>query len=262
MNIKRLINDTRLQVGFTLFLVWLLDIWHFRGGPHFLQIIVYPLLSIALIAALDVGLTYIRYRKTYLPTAAIVSGFLIGLILAPSESVLVILIASLLASFSKQFIATGIRQHIFNPAALGIMSVYFIFGTAVSWWGVAWSWYPIVIFLPLMIRILFKLKRLVLPATFLGVYLVYLILTTSIDSAAKTIVDSTVLLFALVMLPEPITSPISGYFKYLFGAGVAVMAILTSTFLRIGEVFLPSLLILNLGSFLITRITATTKKVQ
>ena len=262
MNLKTLANDIRLHAGFTLFLVWLLDIWHFRSSPHFLQIIVYPLLSIALIAILDVGLTYFRYRKIYIPTAAVVSGFLIGLILAPGEPVLVIFLASLLVSLSKQFLASGARRHIFNPAALGIMGVYLIFGTTVSWWGVAWSWYPLVIIIPLMMRLLWRLHRIYLPLGFLLVYFIYLFLTSSVDLALRTLTDSTVLLFALVMLPEPITSPSSGYFKYLFGAGVAISAIFISTFLTIGEVFLPSLLLSNLASFLITRITTKAKKVQ
>ena len=262
MNLKTLANDTRLQVGFTLFLVWLLDIWHFRADPWLLNIIVYPLLSIALIGAIDLGLTWIRSRKIYLPTAPVVSGFLIGLILAPSEPAYVILAASILASLSKQFIATGIRRHIFNPAAFGIIGTYLIFGATVAWWGVSWGWYPIIIFLPLMIRILVKLKRLALPATFLGVYFVYLVLTTSVNSTAKTIVDPTVLFFVMVMLPEPITSPVARYYKYGFGVAVAFLAILISILTKLPEIFLPALLLANLGAFLIQRSIALGKRVQ
>lgn len=225
-----------------------------------MQIIFYPLFSIGLIAILDVGLTYFRYRKIYLPTAALVSGFLIGLILAPSESVLVISSASLLASLSKQFLAIGARRHIFNPAALGIMGVYLTFGTTVSWWGVSWSWYPLVILIPLMSRILLRLKRFFLPLTFLTIYFFYILLTGSLASAWQTIVDPTVLMFALVMLPEPITSPTVGNFKYLFGAIVAILAIIISTFTQVGEVFLPALLLANLGVFLLSVKTLISKK--
>lgn len=262
MNFKSLWNDNRLHVGFTLCLVWLLDIWHFRADPRILTIIIYPLLAIALIYALDTGLTYIRYRKLYLPTAPVVSGFLIGLILAPSEPVYVILAASVLASLSKQFIAMGIRRHIFNPAAFGIMGVYLIFGTTVAWWGVAWGWYPIIIFLPLMIRILAKLKRLFLPISFLIVYFDFLVYTTSESFAAKTIVDPTVLFFALVMLPEPITSPSVGYYKYGFGAAVAILAILISKLTNLSEIFLPALLLANSGSFMVLRLKTAKKQVE
>ena len=262
MDLKTLRDDSRLHVGFTLFLIWLLAIWHFWLDQNLMRIIFYPLFSIAIIALFDFGLTYLRYRKNYLPTAAVVSGFLIGLILAPSEPFYVIVAASILASLSKQFIAVGIRRHIFNPAAFGIMGVSLIFGTTVAWWGVSWGWYPLVIFVPLMMRILWRLHRLYLPLGFLLVYFIYLILTSSVDLALRTLVDSTVLLFALVMLPEPITSPAAGYFKYFFGASVAFVVILVTTFTKISEAFLPALLLANLVSFSIVRVMARAKKVQ
>lgn len=259
MNLKTLGGDTRLQVGFTLFLVWLLDTWHFRGDAHLAQIIVYPLFSIALISALDVGLTWIRYRRIYLPMAPIVSGFLIGLILAPTEPFYVIAIASVLASFSKQFIAGGIRQHIFNPAAFGIMGVYVLFGTTVSWWGITWSKLPLIILIPLMIRILWRLHRLFLPIGFLFVYALYFIVSQSPLLALQTLVDPTVLFFALVMLPEPITSPATGYFKYAFGAAVAIVAILIGYFTKLSEIFLPALLVANMLGFWLIKLRKTSK---
>lgn len=247
-------RDTRLHVGFTLFLVWGLAIWYHHADANLVRIISYPLLSIATIGILDLLLTWLRYRKFYLPTAAIVSGFLIGLILAPTEPVYAILTAATLAALSKQFIAAGIRRHIFNPAAFGIMGVSLIFGPTVAWWGVAWGWYPILIFVPLMTRILWKLKRLLLPVGFLLVYLIYLFSASSFDSALRTLVDPTVLFFAMVMLPEPITSPTGGYFKYGFGALVAIAAIIFSDFGKLPEIFLPALLFSNLVTFCLIKI--------
>lgn len=260
MNLKSLWKDNRLHVGFTLCLVWLLNLWHFRESDNILQIILYPPLAIGLIAALDVILTGLRFRKIYLPTAAVVSGFLIGLIISPSEPFYVILTAAILASFSKQFLAAGARQHIFNPAAFGIIGVYFAFGTTVSWWGVSWSWYPLLIIVPLIARTLWKLKRLALPATFLALYFVYLATTTSLNFALRTIVDPTTVMFAMIMLPEPITSPAVGYFKFAFGPIVATLAIVISAWGKIPEIFLPALLFSNLGSFLLLRLKNFPKK--
>lgn len=242
-------------MGFTLFLVWLFAIWHFRTDPTILRIIFYPLLAITVVALSDLGLTLIRFRKFYFPTAAIVSGFLIGLILAPIEPIYVIISASVIASLSKQLIATGSRGHIFNPAAFGIMAVYFMFWTSVSWWGISWGWYPLVILVPLMTRILWKLKRLFLPFGFLIIYAVYLFITGSAESALRILTDPTVLLFALVMLPEPITSPAQGHLKYTFGAIVAIISTFISVFLNLGEIFLSALLAGNLGAFLVRRFT-------
>ena len=260
MDLKILTNDNRLQVGFTLFLVWLLAIWHFQKDPRLIQIILYPLLSVFCVALLDLLITKLRFNKWYLPTAAMVSGFLIGLILAPEEPMYVIIAASILVSFSKQFLAVGVRQHIFNPAAFGIMVVSLIFGTTVAWWGVSWGKLPLVILIPLMIRILWRLKRLPLPIGFLFVYFVYLVLSSSFESAITTLVDPTVFLFALVMLPEPMTSPITGYFKYTCGPIVAILAILITSFTKVQEIFLPSLLLVNLGSFAIIRASLKLKK--
>lgn len=240
-------------MGFTLFLVWLLAIWHFRTDATILRIIFYSLLAITVVTISDLGLTFIRFRKFYFPSAAVVSGFLIGLILAPTEPIYVIVIASLIVSLSKQFIAIGIRRHIFNPAAFGIMAVYFIFSTPVSWWGISWGWYPLVILVPLMARILWRLKRLFLPFSFLAVYAAYLFIFSSVESSLRILTDPTVLLFAFVMLPEPITSPSYGYLKYVFGGLVVIISIIISGFLNLSEIFLPALLVANLGSFLVRR---------
>lgn len=257
MNFKRFYNDNRIQVGFTLFLVWLLAIWNFRTDPPLLRIILYPILAITVVVISDLGLTFIRYKKFYSPTSAVVSGFLIGLILAPSEPIYVIISASLIASLSKQFIATGVRRHIFNPAAFGIMSVYFMFSTTVSWWGISWGWYPLVILVPLMAKILWKPRRILLPFSFLTIYAGYLFIFVSLESGLRILTDPTVLLFALVMLPEPITSPSYGYYKYLFGGIVALISVFLPGFLNLSEIFLPALLVANLGSFLIIRFIQT-----
>jgi Na+-translocating ferredoxin:NAD+ oxidoreductase RnfD subunit len=146
-----------------------------------------------------------------------------------------------------------VRGHIFNPAAFGIMAVFFMFSATVSWWGISWGWYPLVILVPFMARILRKLKRLFLPFSFLTIYASYLFIFSSAEFGLRILTDPTVLLFALVMLPEPITSPIYRYLKYIFGGLVALISIFISGFLNLSEIFLPALLVANLGSFLIIR---------
>jgi len=259
VNLKALWYDSKVHVGLTLFLIWLLAIWQFRTDLNILRIILYPILAIFTIALFDVGLTHLRYRKNYLPTATVVSGFLIGLILAPSEPIWVIIAASILVSFSKQFIAFGIRRHILNPAAFGIIGVNLIFDTTVSWWGVAWGWFPLVILVPLMLRILWRLHRLYLPIGFLTFYALYLLISQPFDFVIRTLTDPTVLMFALVMLPEPVTSPVNGYFKYGFGVFVAIIAIIFSNFGKLSEIFLPALLFSNLVTFYLIKIQKYSK---
>ena len=244
--------DFRLHVAFTLFLVWLLALWRFPTVNAFL----YPLLAIIFIVIFDLSTTLIRDHKIYLPSASLVTGLLIGLIIDPSKPWWIIALACLLASFSKQFIKIGSRQHIFNPAAFGIMATSLAFGTPVAWWGVTSDW-SLAILIPLMVRILWRLKRSTLPITFLAVYFIYLTIQIGVSDAAKTLADGSVMLFALVMLPEPMTSPATGNFKYLFGVLVAILAILLASTKFLGETFLPALLIGNLAGFLILRFSKT-----
>lgn len=256
MNFKAITNEFKSQVAFTLLLIWFLAL---RQAQDKLLAFILPLFAIVLMTVLDLGITWVRSKKLYWPSASFVTGLLIGLIIAPTEPIWIIAMAVLVAFLSKQFIGVGVRQHIFNPAAFGIMAVSLAFGTPVAWWSVAWGKLPLLILIPLMIRILLKMKRLTLPATFLVIYYLWLITSISPIDAAKTLVDSSLLLFALVMLPEPITSQARGKFKYGFGILVAILAIGFS-FLKLQEVFLPALLIANLIGFLIPRFSKTSAK--
>ena len=248
MNWKIFYNDNRLKVAFTLFLIWLLAAWHFKTLAAF----GYPLIAVGLVTFFDVLITWFRDKKIYWPFASLVTGLLIGLIIDPGQPIWIVALACLLASLSKQFIGVGIRQHIFNPAAFGIMTTSLVFGIPVAWWGVAWGKLPVLILVLLMIRILWGMKRIWLPAGFLVVYFTYLSVITKSFSWGLFL-DGTTLLFALVMLPEPITSPTNGKLKYLFGPAVAVLAIFLSQAKFLTDGLLPALLIANLAGFLIIR---------
>lgn len=250
MNLKVIFNEFKSQVAFTLLLVWLLAIWHVQT----LNSILYPLISVFLMTLLDFGITWARSKKLYWPSASFVTGLLIGLIIDPSQPWWIFALAVLAAFVSKQFIGSGLRQHIFNPAAFGIMAVALAFGTQVAWWGVAWGKLPLLILIPAMIRILWRMKRLWLPVSFLAIYFIYYLTIFDPIVAAVSLLDGTMLLFALVMLSEPITSPSKNYFKFSFGALVAVLAIGLSYLRLASGVFLPALLISNLIGFVTLRL--------
>ncbi|MEK9146940.1 MAG: RnfABCDGE type electron transport complex subunit D [Patescibacteria group bacterium] len=244
MDLKAVFNEFKSQVAFTLFLIWLLAVWHSQP----LNSILYPLISVFLMTLLDIGITWVRSKKLYWPSASFVTGLLIGLIIDPKEPIWIIALAVLAAFVSKQFIGAGLRQHIFNPAAFGIMTVTLAFGAPVAWWAVAWGKLPLIILVPAMLRILWRMKRLWLAISFLFVYLVYYLTLFDPQAAVLALVDGSLLLFALVMLSEPITSPAVGNYKYLFGPAVAIISIGLSR-LNLAEVFLPALLVANLTTF-------------
>ncbi|MBI3283089.1 RnfABCDGE type electron transport complex subunit D [Candidatus Curtissbacteria bacterium] len=251
MDIKFIFNDFKSQVAFTLLLVWLLAQ---RPAQDKLLAFALPLFAVLLMTALDVVYTRIRFKKWYWPSASVVTGFLIGLVIDPKEPVGILALAVLAAFISKQFIGSGFRQHIFNPAAFGIMTVTFAFGVPVAWWGVAWGKLPLVILVVAMMRILWRMKRLWLPLGFLAVYSIYYLTLFEPKNAALALADGSLLLFALVMLPEPMTSPIIGKSKYIFGPVVALLAIGLSYWGVMAEVFLPALLAANLGAYLARRL--------
>ena len=168
--LKFIYHDFRLHVAFTLVLVWLLALWRFQTVNAFL----FPLLAIVFMVIFDLSTTWIRDHKIYFPSASLVTGFLIGLIIDPSKPWWIIALVCLLASFSKQFIKIGPRQHILNPAAFGVMVASLIFRTPVAWWGVAIGGWSLIILTVLMIRILWRLGRFSLPIRFLMVYFTYL----------------------------------------------------------------------------------------
>lgn len=253
--LKLILKDFRLQVALTLFLVWIISVLHFRSFNTFL----YPLIAITTVTLLDLSITFVRDHKIYLPFSSLVTGFLIGLIISPAEKMWIIAVAALFAVISKQFINIGLRRHIFNPATFGIMTVALLSSTPVAWWAVSWSRLPLIILIPLMTWILWRLKRIYLPIGFLIVYFLYLLTKLGLPIAVSSIIDGSVLLFALIMLPEPITSPATGYFKYLFGPIVALISIILSTLKITADVFLSALLLGNLLSFLLLKLKSRKK---
>lgn len=238
------IVNTRIQVAAVLAVIW---VFYLLFHPS-LRFFFMPLLSVAAVVAFDLLVTYIRKRRLFLPASSLVSGFLIGLIIAPEESVWVFLLAAALAVFSKQFIRAREHQHIFNPAAFGILVASVLTGAPVSWWAVSWSPWMI----PLIMSVsytLYRLKRLWLPLTFLLTYGIYVLSTQGVEGVMYLFLDGTVMLFAFVMLPEPITSIASGKWKYFFGPLIAVLTIFVGSRGLFGDLFLPVLLFGNLIGF-------------
>ncbi|MBI4054198.1 MAG: RnfABCDGE type electron transport complex subunit D [Candidatus Doudnabacteria bacterium] len=237
-------RDVRHQVALVLVAVWVAAIAHFRDPRTFFI----PLATI--IVGTLAAAAYFRWRgRPQFPSSALVTSLLVGLNLSPWESVGPILAAVVIGGASK-FLRWPIRRHWFNPAAFGIVVAGVLFGLPGAWWAVSWSWIPSAILLIGMIPILRRLRRLWLPTTFLIVYTGWIgLVVGEIGPALRQLVDGTVLLFALVMLPEPVASPANRAWKYVFGALVAGLVIAVSVGQKLLpipiEAFLLSLLLAN-----------------
>ncbi len=247
-----ILYDARVQIGVILLIIAIYTtlIGGFREQADNI--------AAALVTALVLdGLALkIKLKKWVWPRSAVVTGLLIGLILNPNFAIWQFVLVAATATASKYLILSG-RKHIFNPASFGLVFSSLLFKGAITWWGVSWSSYISLFLFIAASFVLFRLHRLWLPVGFLIAYWLFLyfrgLFTLSL------IADSVAALFAFVMLPEPQTSPIYSYFRYIFGVVVATFLIFYSlTFPNIAiDLFLLSLLSADLFTFTFLKIKST-----
>lgn len=249
LNFRVLLRDFRLKVAAVLILVWIFSlILNFSW-----QFLFFPLEGIFFVSLFDFIFVVLKKEKIRFPSASLVTGLILGLILFPFEHTLSLPLAALAASFSKQFIHIQ-KRHIFNPASFGAVLTLLSLGVSVSWWSPSstlWTIAPVFIGMGF---ILFKLKRLLLPFGFLLTYGLYLYLRVGGEATTSTLFDPTTVFFSFVMVPELATSPASGSWKYIFGPLVAIFVIFLSALRLLPEVFLPALLFANLFSTIARRL--------
>jgi len=221
--IKIVRYESRAQIGIILFLISLYTI--FVGD--FVQESTNTYVAVLTAVVLDGLIIRYQKKKWVLPYSAVVTGFLVGLILNPSFLAWQFSSVAMVAIASKYLILPG-KKHIFNPAAFSLAAASFIFDNAITWWGVSWSMQLWIFVFIAAGYVLWRLRRIWLPVGFLLAYWIYLSLQGGFS--LTLISDPTVALFALIMLPEPQTSPIKGYFRYTFGVLVAAILIVESIF--------------------------------
>lgn len=244
---KIIFHDVRVRIFLILFLLWIIGIWR---APS-LQTIVFPLISILLFPLLDLAITFAKTKRWYYPFSSLISGLLIGLIIDPSSGLLPIVLAVLLGFLSKHFLKWKGR-HVFNPAAFGIIITSVLLGTPIAWWAVAPGGISLLLCVGIAF-ILYKLKRIQIPIIFLTGYFLFFLFSRGLSTATALTFDGTVFLFSFVMLPEPMTSVISGFWKY--GFALAVLGVLIISIL-INFTLVDSLLFALLMTNFITRITS------
>lgn len=181
----------------------------------------------------------------------LISGLILALILSPPKNGkdFAVLAAAGLTAMASKYLITVWRGHIFNPAAAGALVAGEIFHHYPSWWVGTKFITPLVVIGGLLI--LRKMKRFSMVGLFLAIFILYLIFGTNTGANGHFIwlelISTQVLFFAVVMLTEPLTSPVVAG-KYLpYAALVAVLYSVTSLRLSPEE----ALLIGNLFAFLI-----------
>lgn len=164
-----------------------------------------PQILIAIATALAVGipLKYIKRKEWKFSKSAVITGLLVGSVLAPGQVWYIPLIASIIAIFSKTIIRISEKQ-IFNPAAVGIISVQLIFGVATGWWTAL----PLYLIVILGLLQTWKMKNYYQIFSFIVfTAIIVLLMTKSVQSVSYALMDSTLLFFMFFMFTEPKTSP-------------------------------------------------------
>lgn len=177
-------------------------------------------LAIAISAGYLVGISYVTNRifsavfdAPSNPESSLITALILALIITPPASIqnfLFLTAAAGLAIASKYILAIRGR-HIFNPAAVAVALTAFAAGESASWWVGSAALAPVVIIGGvLLVR---KIRR----GQMVTLFILSAVTTTAlfallshgsvVGAIQKTILQSSLLFLAFVMLTEPLTSP-------------------------------------------------------
>lgn len=184
----------------------------------------------------DVLFAFVRRQKVFTtPFAAVVTGFILTLIIDPSALWYQILIICVSAMAIKNFLRIK-NRHILNPAASGLLIGWVVFQLQPSWWAASLfkGENELIFNVLLYLGILgigfiscYKVGRYVTALTFIAVYSVLFALVTGTFTPLeflKTVSSPGLLFYAYLMVPEPMTSPVNKKRQAMYGTIVAVLS--------------------------------------
>lgn len=210
-------------------------------------------ISVALVSALvlESAILYLKNRTLQISESSIITGLIIGYVLAGGEAGWRIVLASLTAILSKHLLRVK-NRHIFNPAAFGIFLAIILFGASTAWQG-TYLWY---ILAPFGFYCAYRIKKVEVVVG----YAVISLLLFGGQAISQKISPGKIFgyfsyFYIFVMVIEPKTTPVKTAGKYLFGAGTAALIfILTELGVRF-DVELFSLLAMNAAVALLNKLS-------
>lgn len=186
-------------------------------------------LSVGSCVIFDLLWTFLKRRAIFLPLGAIVTGLIVGLVIDPQTGWFQIVSVAAIAMAVKVSVRISGRQ-VFNPAAAGLFVAGVLWRGGFGWWGVSFQrptlldpWNIVafsLLLLPTFVSF-YRLRRVGSGASFL-------IADALLTGVRQTILNPAVLFFAIVMLPEPMTSPVRPKSQVLYGITVAILTSLLS----------------------------------
>jgi Na+-translocating ferredoxin:NAD+ oxidoreductase RnfD subunit len=174
--------------------------------PHMLAAVVTA-------CATDLIATALLGRRLAWPSSALLSGAIVGFVLAPDTPLLVTAWVAALATCSKYVLRTP-RGHIFNPAALALVASIPLFATGQSWWGAGGdlAWPFVALLLLGGVFVVDRINKFPLVLSFAAVYfagftLVGLVAPTAAAEMFRAPFVQATLFLGFFMLTDPPTSP-------------------------------------------------------
>ena len=174
------------------------------------------LLTASLVAmAIDAPILRWRIGSWAFPSGALLTGLIVAMVLSPHQPWYVTATTAAVGILSKYVVRTR-SANVFNPAALGLVATYFVFGTEQDWWGAlgAAPVFALVLLIGTGVFIADRVNKMPIVLVFLGTY--YLFFTAAAFASNPARVAEifrppdlqAVLFFAFFILTDPPTSPV------------------------------------------------------
>jgi len=190
----------------------------------------------------DTCFKFLKEKKFIITSSSVITGLILGIVLASDQQWWTYFLAALASIGSKNFIRIK-GNHLFNPAAFGIVFAILLFGANTQWKG-TFIWY---ILAPIGLYFINKIKKLeLLTSYFLVAFVLFFVEALLHKTPILNILWMFNYFFIFIMLIEPKTTPIKRVEKILFGACAAIAIFVFSEIGLPCDVELSALLVLNL----------------
>jgi Na+-translocating ferredoxin:NAD+ oxidoreductase RnfD subunit len=199
----------------------------------------------AILIAGIVDLLILRLRKKVweFPSGAVLTAMIVSMVIRAQEHWYVLAVTSVVAVLSKYLIRTR-SANVFNPAAIAIVSMFYVFHMGQSWWGALPEVTPLWLQGALLITGIYitdRVNKMPLVLAFLATYLVlftataYLGDTQRVAEIFRSPDIQGAIYFSLIILTDPPTSPAKYPDQLICGIVVAVVSY--AVFEKLGVVY-------------------------
>ena len=208
--------------------------------------------AIGTAVVIDLPILRLRRRRWVWPDGALLTGMFVAMVLSPHEPWYVAAVTAAIAILSKHILRYR-TANIFNPAALALVTTFYLFDTAQSWWGALPDITPAATMLVLATGayLTFKVNKIPVVLAFLGTY--YLLVTTSaflwrperVAELFRAPDLNAALFFAFFMVTDPPTSPPRHRDQLVYGVLVAAASYAVFELIGAAYFLLVGLLVAN-----------------